>query len=81
MVLSKDGKGIQTMTKKQAIKRAEQLDKMLKNLQSKVGELVIHMSKEYMDMYPHMVDLFNTLQDLENFDLEDSIISAKEFEY
>ena len=69
------------MTKKQAIKRAEQIDKMLKNLQNKVGNLVIQMSKEYMDMFPHMVDLFNTLQDLESFDLEDSIISAKEYEY
>ena len=69
------------MTKKQAIKRAEQIEKMLRNLQKKVGDLVNQMSEEYMEMYPHMVNLFETLQDLESFDLEDPIISAKEYEY
>ena len=69
------------MTRKQAIKRAEQIDNMLKNLQNKVDDLLTNMSKEYMDMYPHMTELMNTLEDLKSFDLEDSIVNAKDYEY
>lgn len=69
------------MTRKQAIKRAEQIDKMLKNLQNKVDELLDNMTEGYMDMYPHMQQLMNTLEDLKSFDLEDSIINAKDYEF
>ena len=69
------------MTRKQAIKRAEQIDNMLKNLQNKVDDLLTNMAKEYMDMYPHMTELMNTLEDLKSFDLEDSIVNAKDYEY
>lgn len=69
------------MTRKQAIKRAEQIDNMLKNLQNKVDDLLTNMSKEYMDMLPHMTELMNTLEDLKSFDLEDSIVNAKDYEY
>ena len=68
------------MTKKQAIKRAEQIDNMLKNLQNKVDSLLDQMSAEYMDMYPHLNQLMNTLEDLKSFNLEDSIITAKDYE-
>lgn len=69
------------MTRKQAIKRAEQIDNMLKNLQNKVDNLLDQMANEYMDVYPHLHELMNTLEDLKSFDLEDSIVNAKDYEY
>ena len=66
------------MTKKQVIKRAEQLNNMLMKLQDKIGDLLIEMGIEYYDCDADLVELYNTLSDLKSFDLEDSIINAKE---
>ena len=66
------------MTKKQAIKRAEQLNNMLVRLQDKIGDLLVELENEYYDCDVDLVELYNTLSDLKSFDLEDSIINAKE---
>lgn len=69
------------MTRKQAINRAKQITVMLEKLQEKAEQLSdeianIEDNQDYDD--PSLRDLRYTLDDLVNFDLEDSVISAEE---
>lgn len=68
------------MTRKSAIKRAEQIDNMLKKVQEKVRDLLLTMDQEGLNYYPHLKEMEETLEALYGFDLEDSIINAKWYE-
>ncbi len=65
------------MTRKQIIKRAGELDEMLKRLQNKADklaeEIALYSDEDYDDYIYRMQNLKNTLEELASFDLEDSI--------
>lgn len=68
------------MTRKQAIKRAYQIDDMLTTLKIKIDKLTEEMilieENEDFDDFSFRA-LRQTLEDLRNFDLEDSIFTAE----
>ena len=66
------------MTAKQIIKRAEEIDEMLKRLQAKADKLAEEIAiygdeVDYDDYIYRMQNLKYALEELANFDLEDSI--------
>ena len=69
------------MTRKQVIKRAYEIDKMLFNLRIKIDKLTEEMilveENEYFDDFS-LRALRQTLEDLRNFDLEDWIACAED---
>lgn len=68
------------MTRKTIIKRAEQIDDMLQKVKDKAQKLLETMDEDGTNYYPHFKELINTLESLVGFDLEDSIIIAKDYE-
>lgn len=68
------------MTRKQAIKRAYEIDTMLFRLRLKIDklteEMIIIEENEDFDDFSFRA-LRQTLEELRNFDLEDSIITAE----
>jgi len=68
------------MTRKQAIKRAYQINDILFSLRIKIDklteEMIIIEENEDFDDFSFRA-LRQTLEDLRNFDLEDSIITAE----
>ena len=66
------------MTRKQVIKRAEQLDDMFNKFKAKCKELVETINEEGYDYNAKFYVLRSTLENIVDFDLEDSILDAKE---
>ena len=65
------------MTKNQIIKRAKEINNMLFSLQVKVARLTEEL-RNLNDTSNEASELLDTLEALEYFDLEDSIINYKE---
>ena len=73
--MPKGEKELQNMTKKTLVKESRKILNTLTKLQARINKLTDFESNDW-----YITNLVNTLQDLQNFDLEDAILTAEEYD-
>lgn len=68
------------MTNKRIIKEATKILESLTKLQTRCINLVNNANEGRVYLPPHIQNVIDTIEELGSFDLEDSIVSAEDYE-
>lgn len=80
MVSSKDRKKITKMTNKRILNEANKILTSLQKLQKRCNNLIYNACENREWLPPHIQQVIDTIDELSNFDLEDPIVNAYDYE-